>query len=316
MSDSQSKNLPSIQKKDGFEHEKFLVIPTDLINSYVTHPLVQPLYITDIGYFPDAKFHYRERKGGSEEYILIHCIQGKGIVQTPGEKVEITKFTNVFIPPNIPHVYYASNEDPWHILWIHFKGTNARHYFQENALTVLSTNKDIYETIQQLYISIFESLNNLTIKNIIHASQLFSLLMSTFFFKNNGRDEESDKQYYYLSKAIQYMSDHLDEHLTLDDIAGSVKLSKSYLNVIFKENTSHSPIDFFIHLKMHHACKQLKMADMKIYEVCSLLGYEDPYYFSRIFKKVIGISPSKFKKSPEFNSKTSFNWLEKEKDKF
>ena len=54
-------------------------------------------------------------------------------------------------------------------------------------------------------------------------------------------------------------------------------------------------MDFYISLKMREACKLLKVTDFYIYEVAQRLGYKDQYYFSRIFKKVVGISPKEYK---------------------
>ena len=62
-------------------------------------------------------------------------------------------------------------------------------------------------------------------------------------------------------------------------------------------------MDFFINLKMKEACKMLRSSEMYIYEIAQKLGYSDQYYFSRIFKKVVGMSPKKYKNSDYFHYK-------------
>ena len=91
------------------------------------------------------------------------------------------------------------------------------------------------------------------------------------------------------------MYKHLDENLSLRDLSRELELSKSYLNAVFKKYANRAPIDFFINLKMQEACKLLKSTDMYILEIAQSLGYDDPYYFSRIFKKMIGVSPREYR---------------------
>lgn len=105
-----------------------------------------------------------------------------------------------------------------------------------------------------------------------------------------------------MTMVIRYMYQHLQENLTLEEISEEVQLSKSYLNTVFKAQTGKSPVEFFIHLKMQEACKLLKSTDYYIYEVSSELGYTDQYYFSRIFKKVVGVSLKDYKNGDYFYS--------------
>ena len=100
------------------------------------------------------------------------------------------------------------------------------------------------------------------------------------------------------------MSRHLEENLKLEDIAEEFELSKSYLNAIFQKYTQHPPMDFFLNLKMKRARRLLRATDSYVYEVARQLGYSDQYYFSRIFKKVVGMSPKEYKHSdnPPFRS--------------
>ena len=88
---------------------------------------------------------------------------------------------------------------------------------------------------------------------------------------------------------------HLDRNLKLEDLEEELELSKSYINASFKKYSGRAPIDFFINLKMQEACKLLKSTDLYIVEISQKLGYDDPYYFSRIFKKVMGVSPKEYR---------------------
>ena len=68
-------------KEEGMRNGKMFVLPTESFQEYVEHPLVKSLYLTDVGYYPRAKGHFRERKEGIEEYILLYCTEGRGTVE-------------------------------------------------------------------------------------------------------------------------------------------------------------------------------------------------------------------------------------------
>ena len=102
----------------------------------------------------------------------------------------------------------------------------------------------------------------------------------------------------YLNRVITYMRDHLQEKLTLTRIAREAGLSESYLNAVFKECVKCAPMDYYINMKMEQACYLLCNTDMHIYQVAQYLGYDNQYYFSRAFKKVLGVPPKKYKEMP------------------
>ena len=106
----------------------------------------------------------------------------------------------------------------------------------------------------------------------------------------------------YLNRVITYMRDHLQENLTLTRIAREAGLSESYLNAVFKECVKCAPRDYYINMKMEQACYLLCNTDMHIYQVAQYLGYDNQYYFSRAFKKVLGVPPKKYKEMPRIPS--------------
>ena len=105
----------------------------------------------------------------------------------------------------------------------------------------------------------------------------------------------------YLNRVITYMKDHLQENLTLTRIAREAGLSESYLNAVFKECVKCAPMDYYINMKMEQACYLLCNTDMHIYQVAQYLGYDNQYY-SRAFKKVLGVPPKKYKEMPRIPS--------------
>ncbi len=91
--------------------------------------------------------------------------------------------------------------------------------------------------------------------------------------------------------AIQYMYDHYQEDLNVQDLSHSLALSTNYFRTLFKEATGKTPLEFHTHIRMDKAKEYLRHKQHSIGEICDLVGYNNIYNFSRIFKKAEGISP-------------------------
>jgi transcriptional regulator GlxA family with amidase domain len=91
------------------------------------------------------------------------------------------------------------------------------------------------------------------------------------------------------------MIKHLDHPLRVARLALLVNVSASHYFALFKRLTGRTPIDVFIRLRMSRACQLLDSTSMEVKEVAAALGYEDPFYFSRLFKSVNQVAPSEYR---------------------
>lgn len=289
-------------KRDGFRGETMIVLPTESFQDYVEHPQVRRLYLTDVGFFPRAEHHFRERKDGIEEYIFIYCMEGSGTIHVEGKKYTLYENQAFCIPQFAGHRYYSCEEDPWSILWVHFKGEDTQYFPLKECKIVSFTSENAANRMQFLFNLLFRVLEgNYTLGNFIYISQVLSLILAeTYDREKHNTTLEQNK---HVTNVVRYMYKHLEENLTLEEIVEEFELSKSYLNAIFQKYTQHAPMDFFINLKMKKACRLLRTTDLYIYEVAQKMGYVDQYYFSRIFKKVVGMSPKEYRNSEYFHYK-------------
>ncbi len=286
-------------KEEGFKDEKHVIIPTESFAEYIGHPLIRSMYLTDVGFFPKARSHYKEREEGADQYILIYCTDGSGVIEVDGQKYVLGCSDAFCIPRGAKHRYYADSENPWSILWVHFKGENIRYFPVEEKRLVHMNSRHSDNRMMVLFNLLFRVLEkNYTLGNFIYISQVLSLILSEIYFRE--KFDESTMQDRHVTMVIRFMYQNLDKNLSLQQIADEVRLSKSYLNAVFKSQTGRAPVEFFIHLKMKEACKLLKSTNLYIYEVSARLGYEDQYYFSRIFKKAVGMSPRDYKDGDYF----------------
>jgi transcriptional regulator GlxA family with amidase domain len=112
--------------------------------------------------------------------------------------------------------------------------------------------------------------------------------------------------YYYISdreaagaekirQSIEFMKQHLDQPLQAATLAARVNISQSHYFALFKRVTGQTPIDYFIRLRIERACALLTEASASVKGVAAAVGYDDPFYFSRVFRSVQGIAPSGYR---------------------
>jgi len=293
--------MQTIHKADGFEAQKLLVLPDKLLGDISHHPLMKSLYVTDIGFFPSARFHYRERPGGCDAAIFIYCVEGEGwVIFEKEEKVVVPANTLLVIPAHTPHIYGAAETDPWSIYWFHLQGEEVEAFIQcfmlSNSMLRIPTRQTI--NILNLFNTCYETLfyKGYSWRHTLFVSQVMKHLLSSIALLQNETPQEERKKE-YIKRSIQYMICHVHTLITLEELANHVHLSKPHFIHLFKEVTGYTPIDYSMRLKVQQACTFLDLTDQSVKDVSKRVGIQDPYYFSRVFHKIVGQSPSEYRDS-------------------
>lgn len=288
-------NLTKTKIKEGFIGQTMIVLTAEEKVKIARHPFYQNLFTDAIGYFPNAKHHNRSRKNGIEEYILLYCLKGEGWIKINGKTIKLTPNTGYIIPKNTPHKYGSSQKEAWSIYWVHFSGSYAATFYdrfciaKESAVNVFYDENRL-EILKEIISLLEDTLSDERVE-LVHFKLMtfFSSLCYTTTLENNIKDK--------ISLSISFMKTNLEETLTIDKLANQACFSVSRYSELFKQKTGYSPIQYFIRLKIQKACEYLYFTNLNIKEICKKVGFEDPYYFSRMFKKQIGISPMQYKKS-------------------
>ncbi|MFT3843607.1 MAG: AraC family transcriptional regulator [Lacibacter sp.] len=282
--------------KEGFKGQVACILPQSKRKFCAAHAFCKKLYITDIGYYPNAAFHNRERKHGCQQYVLIYCSKGEGWYSIENKKYTVKQNQYFILPKGIPHEYGAELKNPWSIYWVHFTGENAEYYAnylqqKNNYSPTIAAHSALRAMLFDDILNHLELLNNTN--NLIYAnSGLYTFLAS--FQKLQLKSINNEKN--PIEEVISYMKANLDKNLTLDDFAQHVHMSSSHLSALFRQKTKHSPINLFTSLKIQKASQLLLDEQYSIKTIAISLGYDDPYHFSRVFKNVMGVSPKYFKK--------------------
>ncbi|MCK4998570.1 MAG: AraC family transcriptional regulator [Anaerohalosphaera sp.] len=287
-----------------FANEKLFVIPPSLRNKLAKLPIVSPMYITDKGYYPEAFGHYSNRPCGCDEYIINICVSGKGWFELGNNETQVREGQFFILPANRPHRYASDTESPWTLYWTHFKGVNAQHYFQQlpDRNPLANIDGQTMETVTQLYEHCFGCLETgFSIRNLIHASTTFNQILSYLFFHNPSYVQGiSIPQFRVIEGSINYMRLNIVQQFELHQFADQANMSIAHYSRVFKAQTGSSPINYFIKLKIQIACRLLTTTDKSIRQVALALGYEDQFYFSRIFRKVMSVSPSQYQQKNQY----------------
>jgi AraC-like DNA-binding protein len=290
----------SFKRCDGFEGEKLISVPQKVWKDVrERHPILFPLYITHIGYFPKASFHYRERRKGCEDNIVIYCLQGKGHYILDNKRFEVNPNQFILLPATDCYMrYWSDDQDPWTIYWVHFTGNEIDSFNRSLNLNITRgpVNMPFNETAIEIWQNIYQTLEmGYSVENLCSACFCLYHMIATFLFHERHIKMEKNKQGDIITQTILNMRDNLSKKITVEDMAVIHKLSTSHFSNVFRKSTGMPPIDYFIHLKMQKACQLLYTSGSKIKAVALRVGYDDPYYFSRIFKKSIGVSPEQYR---------------------
>jgi len=283
--------------KEGFQGQRSYSLPLTLLHEATSHPLCQGLYVTDIGFYPAARAHKRTRRAGSAQHLLLYCVQGAGWYQlNHADKRPLQANQWVVLPAHVPHKYGADETAPWTIYWLHFAGMQAAalyEYLQEQQPEAPATIRPTEERVQ-LFEAMFSQLTlTATLAGVVQASARLGHFLLTLLPSASPLVPSPTAG--GITQSIQFMREHLAQSFTVPELAAQAGLSVSHYAALFREQVGRPPIVFFNFLKVQQACQLLADRSLRIKEIAHQLGFGDVYYFSRVFTKVMGISPRQFR---------------------
>ena len=270
------------------------ITPKPLVKQLANHKLAQDLYPLGIGYYPVAKGHKMLRSEHTN-YLLMYCSAGKGELSVGSNRREIAVGDLILLPPGVLHEYHADSEQPWSVYWLHIDGLLAKEY----ANTLKINDYCIHIGLQTSLVGAFDSVfqirqNGVSLSNyLIICAQVKSLLLTAANLSTQPAVEKLTDNGLY--QAVEYMKENVDMELNLDQLAGLCSLSKFHFVRKFKAFTGQTPIQYFIQLKIEQACRLLDNTQLPIKEISAQLGYPDSLYFSRLFKRELGVSPKYYR---------------------
>jgi len=279
--------------------KRFFKVPAYIVAEQQADPLTKDLYLCELSEILINQDTLWSENIKLDNHLLIFCTRGEGIVQIADDLVPFNQNQYCIIPEGFTVKIQTGASDPSVFYFCKFNGSKSK--IMEKDFTVV---RDLIPSVDNMVanrIMLFDELfNNLT-KGFFNANYkyinlTFGHLLATFIYASKTSDDFLEEQNPGINRAIQYMEQNLDKKLILSEISDEAGYSPSYLTTLFRKKTGYSPLSYFSHLKISKASEYLDFSKFKIKEISFMLGYSDPYYFSKDFQKKIGLSPRNYRK--------------------
>lgn len=271
--------------------------------------------------------HVPERE--TYNFIILYVVEGEMNLKYSGLKTTLLSGDMALIPPRFLYKeyipdgkncrYYVLNFDLFYMrertLWNrkelylqycregvetapfnekYFSSDDKNYFFLKkpiiiqhvNTIKVLSILRTLLDLKSKLLFAKSDFNDELALK-----SYMLNLLNAVFLTKDAGQAEG----YSFVSKFIEYVLENYDRDFDVNEVIKSIGYSPSYFRTIFKREIGITPFAYVLQYRIKEA-KELLSKGYQVKTVCSKVGFDDAFYFSKVFKKIVGQSPSKYKR--------------------
>ena len=213
-------------------------------------------------------------------WLLHYVVSGCGRFTREGITYEITAGQIFVIPPYVEIYYESDQKRPWKYIWIGFTTKDIPEVFQKPVISCPSAEAVFQE---MLSCNAQENGRSAFLSSCIW--KLVSLLL-----------EETQHKPDYIDKAINYMHSDYASGITVQKLADSLGLNRSYFYTLFTTQMGVSPSEYLIHLRLKKAAEFMTIYHKSPTTAAMSVGYNDIYHFSKLFKKYYGMSPREYKR--------------------
>ena len=230
---------------------------------------------------------------------LIHFVaKGKGKFYFRGNEYLLTAGMGFYAPAGEMIYYQADSNDPWEYYWVGFNGMDAARLVKASGITTdepcfsFSEPQELIDRLLAIYRANGSSLEK-EAEMIGHLYLFFACLIR----QSNSSKKVLRRQSQYLEIATRFIERNYALPISVNDIAASAAISRSHLYRIFIQELGVTPNDYLNQYRIRNACDLLRHHDITVSEAAFSSGFSDPLYFSRVFKKCKGVSPSTYSKT-------------------
>lgn len=254
-------------------------------------------YISEIEYFNEREANpdWRIDKLVYDNlYIIAFCKSGEAIYRFNGAELVVRKGDLLFFPKGLVRSAHSNPDNPWAFYTItfdvRFQNEQSRELF--DRFDCLVRNPQLYK-LQ----AIFAEFNQVwTGKRNGFMIKCKSLIMDILYtmIKEQDRMTHGTTHYNAIEQTTNHILAHYTEHFSIDDLARRSGLSSSHFRLLFKKITGMTAVQYQNHIRINKAKDLLMSGECNVTEAALSVGFQDIYYFSRLFKQLTGESPSHY----------------------
>lgn len=259
------------------------------------------LYLQETGTLKAQKPHTSSRSN-LNSYLFFMVMEGSGTLTYDNIDYQLQPGFCGFIDCYNQYAHQSS-DDLWTLKWAHFNGSNMKaiyqKYLERGGLPCFDSHHfSEYEEILTELFQVASSSSYIKDMQIFEKlTSLLTLLMEESWnpSRKAGNGIQSHAKKHDLLTIKDYLDLHFAEKIALNDLAHMFYINKFYLTRVFKEQFGVTINGYLIQLRITKAKQLLRFSDKTVDEISMECGYDDSNYFSRLFKKVEGISPSEYR---------------------
>lgn len=223
------------------------------------------------------------------KYSMTFVLKGKGIYNVSGVRHEIKKGQGFVIPPDVTVSYRADDLDPWHYIYVILDGVDVEPLLRNIGI---SANRFVFDfedsdETREILMKMRESGRSCKACGY-ELLGYFYLAVSRVTPAEKTSVETPDE---YVERAVAYIVTHYPYHISLDDIAGYVNISRAYLHRLFIRRFGVSPMRWLTAYRLKKAVALMERSDLTLSEIALSSGFYDLSHFSRIYSNEFGRSP-------------------------
>ena len=270
----------------------------------------RPLIVTSCGTYrlKTVKRLPTWRPKGRLDYQLLYIVSGKGHFYFHGEDRVVYAGRMVLIQPRQEQRYEYFGEDKPEVYWVHFTGSDVKNILR--SYNIPMDDPIFYSGASSTYSYLFkEMIYELQNCKTGYEDLLTMYLRQIFLLVQRTRQEERPTVSTYIQEEMEfarrYFNEHYNEPISIQEYAESRNMSVCYFQRNFKQIVKHTPMQYLLTIRVNNAASLLETTDYSMAEIAAIVGYEDPLYFSRLFRKIKGVSPRDYRNLVKDGAKES-----------
>lgn len=233
-----------------------------------------------------------------DHYILHLVTSGKGCFTILGKTYTVCAGEFFFIPPATLNYYEADAVDPWNYTWVGLKGDMLAPFFERLGISAENPVGKFTSELYEIAKCIFEAMSEDVTVSLASVGRCY-LFLHCLGRGTDRREAVQKRPSENVERAMALIDKRLHKALSVSALADEIGIDRSYLCSIFKRELGCSPQQYILNRKMDKAKYFLSSTAENVKYIALSLGYDDPFVFSRAFKKVTGMSPSEWRRTEE-----------------